>query len=759
METRQSARKRRNSATANAPTFSPISHRTRNGKRGDNTCNAPETTTASTPKKARKRVRFSDPGPRLLEPSAGSTGLTPAMKRSFCLDSDRGPSKSRESTPARHRAQRRRSAPLPQRRSSFDLAKPWDEAISEKRIQFTPLRQILDVRTQRRIKRFGLSDEINSIQREKRQSAVHEKTLEALRQERDALQSELEYLKQRVSPASISNVCAADIPGDENNTVARSRSAHSPELSSLSDDEDMLSLHDNAFIESTSPDPRDMRRCRMQSPLATPASDDGVLETSSCARTLQFNADTESRTLDVDLQLARNEKRDLFDACRQHLSAFDDPEFSDSLRGSSLSPDFVDNLTKALTDLLSRASDATRSLEGITQTCCALGFAGLSSEDILEDMQSHFRAARLELERIVPGETANIGLGDGKATLGALVQRVRTLASDLDSERAYYYGSLGREKALRGQFDNLLHRYEAAASKIKNLEETIASSAGDMLHTRMRLQELESEDQEKSLGIDRLNIALDKYHEDVKGLEEMVSNLETANANTKRKYKKIIADLEAQVKHEREQRAAVESAASDNALRIRQLEETIEQNQRRAQDLAIQMQTLENDHHSAIEALEQRTLSGIQTHEKETGALNVQISDLTTSLDEARSEARRLQQVNTELEKQLQLETEARDDLLDKWAIEQARSFAFMKETVNSERRRGKVRAANWGLRSDDLMSDAPSVMDSEPITPVSMTRFVDVELGRGKDRRRVDSGIGLYPEDDIPDRERLEDC
>jgi hypothetical protein len=49
----------------------------------------------------------------------------------------------------------------------------------------------------------------------------------------------------------------------------------------------------------------------------------------------------------------------------------------------------------------------------------------------------------------------------------------------------------------------------------------------------------------------------------------------------------------------------------------------------------------------------------------------------------------------------------------------------------------------------------------SEPITPVSMTRFVDVEFGRGKNRRRMDSGIGiltgeeLLKDDDVSDLRR----
>jgi hypothetical protein len=38
------------------------------------------------------------------------------------------------------------------------------------------------------------------------------------------------------------------------------------------------------------------------------------------------------------------------------------------------------------------------------------------------------------------------------------------------------------------------------------------------------------------------------------------------------------------------------------------------------------------------------------------------------------------------------------------------------------------------------------------------MTRFVDVEMGRGKNRRRMDSGIGILSEDYLLESEGLVD-
>ncbi|KAJ6136303.1 hypothetical protein N7512_001463 [Penicillium capsulatum] len=751
METRQSARKRRNSSISHSRDESPVSHRTRNGASSEYI--APSTGSA-TPKKSRKRVRFSDPGPLLQDTEGCSTGLTPAMQRT----SFAGVAGSGDRTPSRKA--RRRSAPTPRFRRSFDPVEPFEEDRSEQRMQFTPLRQILDTRTQRRIRRFGLSDEINHIEREKRNVSSFERTLAQLRHERDTLQQELSTMKQQQSKTdghwSVESTGMSSqmrIRELENATtslwdeisVASSRNMNVP-ASLASNDENTFTLNDSDVIVSNSPDLRAVRHHQLPAPDSIALSNQSGVNVSDQTTVLDNPGDTQ--TLTIDLQTARNEKRELFDACRSHISIFDHSSLGDTLRQSSPPPDFDENVVNILTTALSRASEATQALEGINIECSNLGFTGNNAKDMVLDMRSHFRSARLELERALPGETADAGLEDGKATLGALVKRVRSLVKDLQTERQYHDGSLGREKALRGQFDNLLYRYEAAANKVGNLEDSIASSAGDMLHTRMRMRDLENEDQEKSLGIDRLNNALTKYREDVKCLEQLVSRLEDENLTAKEDYTRQVSALKKQVIKERQQRSSIEVSVAEYESRIQHLQETVEQNRIRACDLTAEVESLEQEHQRSLDACEQRAREQLQEHEEDAGILNVRISELTTSLESARSEAQRLRQVNAGLETQLQMETDAREEMLDKWATEQARSFSFMKDAVNSERRRAKVRAANWELQSDDLMSDG-TAMGSDPITPVSVTRF-------GKDRRRMDSGIGILTEDEVLEREGL---
>lgn len=150
MDITRSERKRKSNRLS--PTDqSPVSHRTRQslaaGPESAGLSQGPKTV-AVTPKKSRKRVRFSDPGPLLLhEADIGSTGLTPAMRRTSFEP------RSGERTPSRKA--RRSSAPTPRFQRSYDPEEPFDESSTERRLQFTPLRQILDTRTQREFGELG----------------------------------------------------------------------------------------------------------------------------------------------------------------------------------------------------------------------------------------------------------------------------------------------------------------------------------------------------------------------------------------------------------------------------------------------------------------------------------------------------------------------------------------------------------------------------------------------------------------------------
>lgn len=707
------------------------------------------TTATATPRKARKKLRFSDPGP--------STGLTPALLRTSFDGASTG---SAASTPS-DRVRRRRSMPL--HRSSRRWPDTCD-ATSGRVVQFTPLRQILDSRTQRRIRRTGLSDEINNFEREKRDVTGYEKTLQSLRRERDALRQQLEKAKI----ASEDRNMALETPEDlsfialpDRIEQLQAETSRLREVVSFSTSNDVhgeggtFMLNDtimdgDAILLSDSPDMRGVE-CHPAIPGGFSLVGSTVSEASTQLQ-LPDRQQDELHSLNQDLETARKEKRDLFDACRAHISSLSGTPVENSLRRSSPPPDFLETIVPTLVATLSRASDATHSLELVKKELSQLGFSGCNPIDIISQLRSRFRAARIELERAVPGETSNASLNDANATLGALVKRVELLIKSLSDERSRHDGSLGRERALKGQFDALLTRYEAASKKIHDLEHFSSLSASDMLHTRMRMQELENEGKEQSVGIDRLNAALSKYREEVSSLEALVTGLEEDKDASHKRHSRNLSELEARVAGEENARRAAENTVIEQNARIRQMEQTFEQNRIHVSDLGAAVELLTRERQQILEDLEHQTAEQRQNHEKELGTFNVRISELNTALQEANTETDMLRRNNATLQEQLQLELEARDSLLDKWAADQARSFALMKETVTTERRKAKVRAANFELKSSSpsLPLGNGHYQQEEPITPVSMSRHIDVEIGRGKHRRRLDSGIGILTEDEL---------
>lgn len=739
--------------------------------RVDSENHAEQQSLCTTPRKPRKKVRFSDPGPQLQDSFDGnSTGLTPALMRTSFEAPDSSNTGSVAHTPSRRI--RRRSTPIPRSRRTLDPLFPYEDASPERVVQFTPLRQILDPRTRRRIQRTGLSDEMNHIAREKRESSHYQKALQTLRTERDTLKQELENARQpRVGNENV--FCNGEgqwmhQPGTEQlESPSVDPVPTGPEgdgNSSLANgDGDTIMINDSGIegetmLLSDSPDIRGINECLSSIPEGLSLLSNGYSSNEASTQTHRHDKEQEDEALalSLDLEAAREEKRNLFNACRSHLPSLDGTAIGQSLRYASPPPDFLGQIIPTLKNAMDRASDATRALACVREELSNLGFAGDDVSEIISEMRSQFRSARLGLEHAVPGETANASLEDGNATLSALVGRVKLLVTSLDEERKRHDGALGRETALRGQFNNQLFRYEVASGKIRSLEDAISSSAAHIYRARERMQTLEREGREQAVGIDRLNAALDKYREDVKELERIVTRLEEENATCKEKHQQEVTELAEKVADEEKARRDAESAVVAHEAHIRELEDSLEQNRIRACDLTAHVESLEREKQKAVQNSEEKAAEQLKRHEHDIGTMNVRVSELSTSLEAARAEADKLRRSNTGLEEQLQLEIHARDELLDKWEADQARSFAYMKETIKADRRRSKVRAANWELKSDDIHSDNSNI-GSEPITPVSMTRFVDVEVGRGKHRRRLDSGIGILSEDMLDDDDAQE--
>ena len=137
-----------------------------------------------TPTKPKKRVRFSDPGPELSAP-ATSTGLTPHFKRTSFTSRAQEPS-----TPQLQAAGTRRlSLPVHLSTSLPSPSLSPSPGPFSGDVQFAPLRQVLDDRLKRRLRRNNMSDESNVIDKEK-------KSITKLKQEIQVLKDELAVARE-----------------------------------------------------------------------------------------------------------------------------------------------------------------------------------------------------------------------------------------------------------------------------------------------------------------------------------------------------------------------------------------------------------------------------------------------------------------------------------------------------------------------------------------------------------------------------------
>ncbi|KAL8974835.1 MAG: hypothetical protein Q9197_000949 [Variospora fuerteventurae] len=181
-----------------------------------------------TPGNRKKRIRFSDPLEHL---ASSSTGLTPAMNRTKLL-------------PANAVKAARKRLSLPNQLmtpAASPLPNQFATTPSPTMVQFAPLRQAIDPRMMRRLRRNHMADEVNDIYAEKRKSKL------GLQQELEDLRKELALAKSHGNEAFSAPAAAiengeriAELESEINNLKQemRERSANIDATIPLQADED-----------------------------------------------------------------------------------------------------------------------------------------------------------------------------------------------------------------------------------------------------------------------------------------------------------------------------------------------------------------------------------------------------------------------------------------------------------------------------------------------------------------------------------------
>lgn len=499
-----------------------------------------------------------------------STGLTPHIRRTT-LDPGSGNKKRRHSGSA--------SAAHP---GVFDSTV---DTMHTGEVTFLPLRQVLDGRVKRRIRRNGLSEEINLISAEKKKKAQQTKEeIAALRAEVAARDAEI----RRLSGATVvSEEDEASIDGLKRQVAQVRRSLKSPASSPGTEDtieyyddttrEDWLRVSrepfsgnehsdmdvdsdfdDSDFGETTmaelacsTPSRRssDIRNSFPTPPstspppgLLTPSRRRVVTPTNHAVVQTSFTdvdkEELEDELASLHLEVAKlTNTLETYEAMTTRLSEKLTPFAPKDGSAAALIMDTRSPTVKVeaqLNNLLQAFSDRTACLADVSTSLGDLGFPGGDANEIISSLSSAFREARLELEYLTPGEITMPLTAAGSSVLDLLLTRLRELARrSLECEDAIdEYHAL--EVSLRKQLRARAEAMDGMKKDMQALERKSRSKDA-------RVRELEA-------GVERLKGSVKSYTRDVSELEGLVQRLEgdldAANKGLRAAEEDNQADLE-----------------------------------------------------------------------------------------------------------------------------------------------------------------------------------------------------------------------
>ncbi|KAI9752946.1 MAG: hypothetical protein M1815_000203 [Lichina confinis] len=662
------------------------------------------TSTAVTPRK--KRVRFSEPG--LGTGPTTSTGLTPALRRHRLVGS---PSK-----PVR----------FPGRRQSLPakLISPLTESAST--LQFAPLRQVIDGRSRRRLKRNHLSEETNAIEKEKRlEEQLRREDITSLREQVQERDHWVKQLMQRLKDAQNMNVQSAVVPDPESSfgsSGMRLREEDCPEepledrqtdkngAANVHNPNDYRPAESNAGSEGDKPSHADeASSSRGTTPDCSTASAGAQVDTEEPSREGPQVEALRNALAQVTSELEMTRSTHL------RISAKLQGHLQDSSASLDSDPDLDTALNMVVTSLVlaqTRAEDAEASLNAVSSDVAELGFAGRNAEEMLIAIKRQFRQARLELEHLQPGENT-IGF-DNEKLLGMLIERVQALLCRIRDG--------AKEHESQRQVNTVLQR---------RLDEVDAQAKS----AEAKVEELTTDVDEKDRSIKKLQRALEGYQAEVRSLESLVDRLEEDHAKQTERMQRgmdeAVADLEVKLEAEMKGKEEAMSEAHEEKRMAEDLQARVEKAKGIIERMNREKDTLSAAKDVIISHLEAEADErdrAIVGYESQLDIVDHEKLLLASSLNEAQASIGSLTNDKTVLEARLAVELEEGMRVMEAMQSELMRSLARAGEMKNKHAARSRDESASVSL----------------PPTPCSL-RFATPK----KRKRRVDSGIGVLEEED----------
>lgn len=720
---------------------------------------APESAPAITPRKSgtRKRVRFSDPGPASASGRDGlsATGLTPMVQRTrLSLPSATSPRQSSQ-TRLLHASNGSGIPDLDHTGSPFGGE-----------VRFLPLRQVLDGRVKRRIRRNGLSEEMNAcyaerrrrsretqaeIQRLKSELARKDDEIQRLHDETVVLdtdrvwelEQQIEALKKELVQRSGAPQAPSSSTSPTHEWTRAARDPFSDDFMELGTEDDSDNEHfgettvaelmcstptrrmRNSFPTppTTSPAPEEIPTpCRPQAPPASPLSHVG---------TQAFLPDPEKQKLEEELASLQLEVCKLTSTLESYsalatrlsekLAPFTPAPSPDLKGGSSAGPP---DLEAHLSSVLQTLSDRTAALAELNTSLSSLGFPGSDAFEIIDSLRTCLRTARLELEYLTPGEITLPLTSAGAEVLDLLLTRLRNLAKrnrEADESIDEYHAL---ELSLRAQLGARVDAMDALAERLAAAE--AASRAKDS-----RVAELE-------VGLDRLRGAARLYARDLAELEALVGRMEAELASSSAANEALRSE------HAR----ATTQLVADKTAAVAALEAELAEALDRAAALEAELGSLQAAHAEALAAHRAELAGAEETHRRDLAQRDALVAELrgevervNAALRAARETAGGLARENGRLARRAEAEGRTAREVVDRMRTE-------LEKVVRMGQ--GFLQAAAASATTAAAAESEADVGGSGPVPANDARAGVllsagDAESDGGrKKKRKYDSGLGF---------------
>ncbi|OTA55846.1 hypothetical protein K449DRAFT_387884 [Hypoxylon sp. EC38] len=659
--------------------------------------------------KSKKRVRFSDPGPDIDRHNESlTTGLTPMVRRAT-LGVAPSPKRRRHLTPARQR-------PYPEE-DEDELS--CNNNGSSNEVRFLSLRQVLDDRVKRRIRRNGLSEEMNTITQEKRRRTQdHKAEIHRLQEELAEKDQEIERLQNTTTFHDTDRILELEEEIETLRNELHNRStqnadqtnydwtlaARDPFSDSYMDDDEGFGDTTMADLVCSTPSktrasasfptppctsptipstPHSMRR----SAPVTPRSHIGVQASFP---------DPEKEALEAELESLRLELTKLTDVLETHealktriaskLTAVSTP--AEPEEGSKDVEAHLDSVLQAL-------SDRTAALLDLNSSLSSLGFPGNNASEIVTSLTGAFRSARLELEYLTPGELTLPLSSRGAEVLDLVLVRLRDLARQVRED------------------EDAIDEYHA-------LELSLRQQLG------------------ARVGVERLKGAAEGYRRDVSELETLVQRIEDESRATSARLAAEMAGAQAEL--------------ADSKASVAKLEAKLASVRAQAEEFKKELADLQKRRASELRALNKYHGTALAVRDARVVELRRGMDDVRRSLHEANSTIQQLRVENLGLSRRADEEKKRAKEAVDSMKAELERVLKMSAEFLATPDKEGN-RAVKRGVDDEEGEGEFEDGETTTPEgSPLRAGEYLSSGLaktGKAMKRRKYDSGLGLLDEDE----------